>query len=304
MGKILYETNPEIKTVRAKFQCFLDYVEDGGTFSLAAVYDALGAKTTEQKANIRQGILREKQAGSIESAGSYGIWRKIDSLIEWQDLSQIKQDAPERLDVRATLNLDKIINFFPGDMMAIAGLSSCGKTAGSIETGMKTLGMMKINYFSSEITLAGIQDRAQKEGINLQSLKGFRFAMRSDNFQDVIEPGALNIVDYVTAPSVGDEPRYFVIPHLLSKIHQTLKGEGMVIVCLQKDPGKRSGEGGFKTYHKANLYLTLDQDDQGQYWANIEKCKVRPDLQGYRMKYKPQPFSLMPLSDWIPPKRK
>ena len=60
----------------------------------------------------------------------------------------------------------------------------------------------------------------------------------------MIEPGAINIIDYLEAPGSGDEPRYFAIPHLLSKIHQKLEGRGLVIVCLQKDPGKKSGEGG------------------------------------------------------------
>ena len=128
--------------------------------------------------------------------------------------------------------------------------------------------------------------------------------MRSDNFQDVIEPGAINIIDYLAAPSSGDDPAYYKIPHMLGKIHNKMDGSGLVIVCLQKDPGKKSGEGGFKTLHKANLYLTLDQDDQGRYWCNIEKCKVRPDLQGYRIQYKPEPFQLTPLSDWIPPNRR
>ncbi|MBC8457481.1 MAG: hypothetical protein H8D67_05735 [Deltaproteobacteria bacterium] len=298
-----YEHDPKIRTVRAKIQGFLDYVE--GTFHVRDVYDALGARTVEEKAAIRKGLSREK-GQTIESGGTYGVWHKIDKDIKWFDLSEIEQYALERLPAKFSLGLHHMIDFQDGDLIVIAGLSSSGKSGFELETGRKNLGSMKVNYLSSEVTLAGIHKKAQdnKPPIDLQSLKGLRFAMRTDNFQDLIEPGALNLIDYLSPPSLGDEPKYFAIPHLLSKIHQSLKGKGLAVVSLQKDPGKKSGEGGFKTYQKANLYLTLDRDEQGRFWANIEKCKVRPDLHRYRLQYEPQPFELIPLSDWMPPKGK
>ncbi|MBL7176540.1 MAG: hypothetical protein ISS66_12015, partial [Desulfobacteraceae bacterium] len=66
-----YEHDPKIRTVRAKIQGFLDYVE--GTFHVRDVYDALGARTVEEKAAIRKGLSREK-GQTIESGGTYGVW--------------------------------------------------------------------------------------------------------------------------------------------------------------------------------------------------------------------------------------
>ncbi|MBW2065018.1 MAG: hypothetical protein JRJ03_08800 [Deltaproteobacteria bacterium] len=83
-----------------------------------------------------------------------------------------------------------------------------------------------------------------------------------------------------------------------------MEGTGLVLIVLQKDPGSRSGEGEFKTLHRANLYLTLDRDAAtGRYWLNIIKSKARSRLEGYRIEYEPLKFSLKPVSNWIPPNR-
>ncbi|PKN26580.1 MAG: hypothetical protein CVU64_17585, partial [Deltaproteobacteria bacterium HGW-Deltaproteobacteria-21] len=164
-------------------------------------------------------------------------------------------------------------------------------------------GNLPLNYYSSEVTREQVQERAQRDGIPLDSLKGIRFAMRFDNYQDIVSENGIHIIDYLAAPLAGDDPAYFKIPHLIAKIHEKLNGTGLLFILLQKDPGKMSGEGGFKTLHRANLYLTLDKDESGHCWANVQKCKTRSTLEGYRMQYEPRAFGLRPLSEWIPRKR-
>ena len=98
--------------------------------------------------------------------------------------------------------------------------------------------------------------------------------MRYENYEDIVEPDEICIVDYLGAPGSGDDPRYFAIPHIIGKIHACMKGTGLLLIVLQKDPGSKSGDGGFKTLHRSNLYLTLDLDEKTKrYWANIQKCK-------------------------------
>ncbi|MFC1820540.1 hypothetical protein ACFLZG_05600 [Thermodesulfobacteriota bacterium] len=159
-----------------------------------------------------------------------------------------------------------------------------------------------MTYLSSELTREQIQERARIEGIELESLKGLRFAMRYENYQDVISPDEIYIIDYLAAPGSGEDPRYFAIPHMIGRIHGKMNGTGLILICLQKDPGSRAGEGGFKTLHRANLYLTMDQDTRtGNYWINIQKCKAKSSLEGYRLHYEPMAFGIKPVSDWIPP---
>jgi len=300
MTEILYEHNPEIRTIRAKIQTFCDYWE--GQFRLSDIYEYVGAKTKDEKTAVRVGLSREK-GNTVEPTGSYGTWRKIDKDINWFDLSEITQNNCKCLQVEMTLNIHKLVDFFDGDMIGIEGVKSCGKTGSALESGYRSLPYQKVNYFSSEVSLPAIQDKALKNKIPLSALKGLKYAYRTSNFHDVIEPGAFNIIDWLGAPGSGDEAHYYLIAPLLSKIHEKMNGKGLTIVCLQKDPGKSIGDGGHKIRHKMNLALTLDRDRQGRFWANIEECKVKPELVGYRIQYEPKPFELVPKSDWIPPNK-
>ena len=299
---ILSERDPAMATCRAKIQGFLDFVE--GTFRLRDVYEALGANTTEEKATVRQGLRREKQAGSIENTSAYGTWRKVDSRIQILDLSVVNSNGPERFSVEQPLGLENLVPTYPGDLHVVAGRTNAGKSSFALELSLMNIGRQLITYLSSELTREQIQERARISGIGLEGLKDLRFAMRYENFQDVIDgEDGIYIIDYLAAPGSGDDPAYYKIPHLIGKIHEKLNGTGLVLLLLQKDPGKASGEGGFKTLHRANLYLTLDKDEHGRYWANIQKCKARSTLEGYRIQYKPKSFGLVAVSDWIPPER-
>ncbi|MBW2065019.1 MAG: hypothetical protein JRJ03_08805 [Deltaproteobacteria bacterium] len=210
MGKILYETNPAMRTVRAKIQGFLDYVD--GTFRLRDVYDALGAKTTEEKAAIRRALSREKQAGSIESTSTYGVWRKVDQCLEFVDLSVTGNDAQKHFSVELPLGLGNLLKVYPGDLIIVAGRTNAGKSSMALEFALKNLGNRPVTYLSSELTPEQVQERARLDGIALESLKGLKFAMRYENFQDVVSPEGIFIIDYLAAPGSGDDPRYFAIP--------------------------------------------------------------------------------------------
>jgi len=292
-----YETNPEIRTVRAKIRGWLDYVD--GTFRLRDAYEALGADSPDKKNAVRQGLHREK-GETVEPTGTYAVWRKINRDIEWCDLSASQEVRMERINVKLPIKLDSMIDLYYGDLLIAAGLTNTGKTSFALEFAMKNR-HLGVNYLSSEVTPQQIHDRAEKDGIKIESLSGIKFALLYDAFQDVVEPGKVNIIDYLQAPGSTEDPRYFAIPHLISKIHEKMKGTGMTLICIQKDKGKRTGDGGPKTLHRSNLYLTLDKDDRGRHWMNIQKCKVRSALEGFRMQYRPRLFSLEPLSDWIPP---
>ena len=198
-------------------------------------------------------------------------------------------------------NIGFCVDFFIGDLVNVAGVTNTAKTSFSLRTAVNNRDF-GVNYFSSEVTIGQIHDRAKKAGIGIECLKGIKFAMRYDNFQDVVEPDKINIIDYLQAPGSAEDPKYFAIPHLISKIHEKMNGTGLTLICMQKDPGRKTGDGGFKTMYRSNLYLTLDKDEEtGLYWMNIQKCKVRSALEGYRLNYKPGLFSLEPLSEWIPP---
>ena len=300
MAKVV-EIFPDIRTVRAKIQTFLDYVE--GTFLTRDVYEHLEAETKQQKSNIRTALARESQSGTIEGMGKYGYWRKVDDHVSWEDISQLDGDLPKGLNINLPLGLSPEMPIYPGDLIVVAGVKSCGKSAFVLETAIKNQDK-EIFYFSSELTVQAIQKRANDEEpkVDLGYLSHIKFTRRYDNFHDVIQPSEINIIDYLSPPVKGDDSQYFSMPAKLEQIHNKLDGQGIAIVCLQKDPGKTSGDGGPKTRHKANIYLTLDQSKTTNiHWLNIQICKVRPMLEGFKRQYGPNPFSLTSRSDLLPP---
>ncbi len=72
---------------RVRVRKFLESVE--GIFRTRDVYEALGAKTGQEKNTIRVALVREAKAGIIENLW-HGAWRKIDSYVEWKDLSVVR----------------------------------------------------------------------------------------------------------------------------------------------------------------------------------------------------------------------
>lgn len=74
-------------TNKEKIQRFLENLD--GMFMTRDVYEALGAKTKQDKNTIRVALVREAKAGSIENVW-HGSWRKIDSHVEWKDLSVVR----------------------------------------------------------------------------------------------------------------------------------------------------------------------------------------------------------------------
>ncbi|HEA30097.1 MAG TPA: hypothetical protein ENH91_08910 [Leeuwenhoekiella sp.] len=280
----------------------MDYVD--GTFQTRDVYEALEADTKQKKNNVRTGLFREAKAGTIEGLGKYGSWRKVDDCVSWEDVTKIDGDLPKGLGIKLPMGLGSEIPIYPGDLIVIAGVKSCGKSAFALETVVKNQNQ-EILYFSSELTKQSIQKRANDEEpkVDLGYLSHMKFAKRfQGNFHDVVEPGKINIIDYLSPPVKGDESMYFSIPAKLEQIHNKLDGSGIAIVCLQKDPGKTSGDGGPKTRHKANIYITLDQSKgTNMHWLNIQVCKVRPLIEGFKKQYGPQPFSLKSRSDLLPP---
>ena len=181
-----YEKNPEIRTIRAKIQTFLEYVD--GTFNLRDIYEALGAKSTEDKAAIRKGLSREK-GETVESTGSYGGWRKIDRALEWIDLSAIGDDAQKALDLILPLGMGNLMDIYPGDLIIVAGRTNCGKSSFALELAFKNRTLMPVNYLSSEVTGVQVLERIKIYGLEKKYLQGINFAMRYENYQDNREIG-------------------------------------------------------------------------------------------------------------------
>ena len=102
---------------------------------------------------------------------------------------------------------------------------------------------------------------------------------RSDNFADVIRPGAVNVIDYL---EIHDD--FWKVGGMLKEISDKLKG-GIAVICLQKNKGRDEGLGGVRSLEKPRLYLAIDHGKikivKGKSWADRE---VNPNNMVIRFK--------------------
>ena len=93
----------------------------------------------------------------------------------------------------------------------------------------------------------------------------FKAIDRSTNFEDVIVPDCINIVDFLELT----EEMWVVNTHLTA-ICQRL-GAGLAIVCIQKKVGEKWGRGQEFSAEKSKVYLSMDEGKvtitKGKSWA-------------------------------------
>jgi uncharacterized protein YciU (UPF0263 family) len=108
--------------------------------------------------------------------------------------------------------------------------------------------------------------------------KHVTFVQRAKDFHDVIQPDAINIIDFIEVHS-----DYSEVSGMIQQIHlRTVNSKGMTIISMQKRPGSVAAKGGWGTLEKPLLYLTLShrpnkKTKQNEYVAYIAKAKTRHD---------------------------
>jgi len=148
----------------------------------------------------------------------------------------------------------------PKSIIIIAGTSNEGKTTFCLNLLVNNMDEMKIIYFTNEMSAVGFKRRILhfEDWKDLYDDSGepkFRVITRYDNYQDVIDPDGLNIIDYLDANEQGE---YYKIAPYIKGIHKKLR-KGLVVVALQKPPGRADAFGGTNIRGVAALYLSIDK---------------------------------------------
>jgi hypothetical protein len=254
-----------------------------GVFLTTNAYNELHLTTREERKNVAVILKRMKDDGIIEKAGNRnGEWRLVDqscSPMDWINASC------EYLPLWMPLNLGEICGVQPGNILVFAGAKDSGKTAWLLNMAKENRHDYKIHYFNSEMGPAEFKLRASKfDDVAVAQWRDVNVYERSENFQDVIKPGAgnLNIIDFL---EVVDE--FWKVAATLQKIHQKLDG-ALCVVALQKNTGMDLGRGGAFSLEKARLYVSLDYQK-----AKIISCKnfkeneiIAGNPRGYTCTYK------------------
>jgi len=202
-------------------------------------------------------------------------------LIQWINrgykMTQLSSaEKQSLLDIKLPLNLHKIAQIPPGSVVGVAGYISSGKTSFLLETAeLNALSQpMSVYYWFHEMSEARMIIRCEDFPLLIEAQKQDKFfpVKQGDfEFADVLEPNAINLIDYIDR---NDD--LFLIGGDIKQL-QTKLIRGIVVFALQKKHGSAFGYGGLPSAKLSNLYITLDTKYQsakamhGE--AKIVKCK-------------------------------
>lgn len=268
-----------------------------GNFNVSDVHKELNLITKEQKQAVNKEISRLAKDRVIEKYGEKrGHYRLVDNDLEEMRWYEVTDFTP--YDIAMPFEIHKYVKIHKKSIIVVAGTSNAGKTAFMLNTIKLNINKHKIRYFSSELSNEELAERISEFGLPKSDWNyetNFKCYSRSSNFNDVIDPDGLNIIDFLECYE-----DFYSIGKYISEIHDRLKG-GVAIIALQKNPGQKPGIGGWRSVEKARLYLSVDpgviEIVKGKSWVNRD---INPN--GMRLNFKLYAgCKFMPQSGWIHP---
>jgi hypothetical protein len=245
-----------------------DWVEDSkGIFTISDVYRDLGIIDRKEKKHTSKILSRMVEQGIIERYGSKnGVFRKADT-----DTCLISLDDEDEgfLDITWPLELEQFYRTMSKNVIIVAGSPDAGKTAFMLKTAYANRDYMPVRYQSSEMGGMELRSRIRlASNTDENEWKKIEFMERSQDWQDLIVPDGINIIDFL---EVTDN--FYAVGGMIKDIFDNLE-TGIAVIALQKDPNKFDGLGGMFSKQKPRLYVTLDYDyDEKISKARITKCK-------------------------------
>ena len=245
---------------------------DGEIVSVIQCFNELELKSKQDKASARKAFLRLAQKNVIEHHGAKsGFYRKIQEGTGEQQWWEAKG---EPLNIQFPLGLDQA-KIYPGNTILIEGSKSQGKTRFCLEfarLNKKLFPNRRILYQNVEMADDEIKKRVEafaESGV--WSLEDFRKRVEvkkvTQGWWDFIGKEDINIIDYLLEYT---EP--YKIAQYVFNIHKKLTS-GIALICVQKDPNKLYGTGGYATRNIPRLIVSLQNhviklEDVKAFWMN------------------------------------
>jgi len=245
----------------------LDWVKETNAWFQTDELDRdLGIRDERDKGNRKKIMQRLKAQGIIEAHSKVNKqWRYIStSLVH---INFVNAVSGGHLEVNWPLGIENWAHIYPGNIIVIAGAPNAGKTAFLLNFIWRNQDKFPVKYFCSEMGEDGVELRDRLEKFEGMAIEDWHFDAydRTNNFEDVIDPDACNVVDYLEMT----EDLWAVNTHLTA-IYQKLKS-GIAIVAIQKKVGALYGRGQEFGLEKPKIYLSLDKGlmtiVKGKAWA-------------------------------------
>lgn len=160
-----------------------------------------------------------------------------------------------KFDLILPFNLHEYCFLYRKNIMVIFGSKDAGKTALLLNIIKLNMNQHRILFFSSEMVEDEMKVRLLKDdSLRLQDWH-FEPYERSYDFDQVIDPDALNIIDFLELG--GEESEYYKGVSLVRKIYDKLD-QGVAIIAVQKNRNAELPKGGSGLLEKARIALSLD----------------------------------------------
>jgi hypothetical protein len=246
-----------------------------GSFSLSQVQFDQGITDRRGKQALSNAANRKVKEGVLKTTKEAGRFTIVESALEPIDFMSASGDE---VPLRWPLGVDKFFKLFPKNVCVVAGEQNAGKTAYLLAMSALNMKEHQIYYFSSEM---GSEEFKIRLGLFQPHIKlddwvkhGFHPYERDSNFEDVIRPNDVNIIDYLEVDgAIGRE--FWRVGGMLKDIRDRLD-KGIAIVAIQKNPDNKEGHnlglGGYRGMEKPRLYLTISQNPNR---IRLEKVKNR-----------------------------
>lgn len=218
----------------------------------------------------RSGILASMRTeGLIENhVGANKQFRTVERTTRRIDFKGVLSGG--KLNLLWPMELEGLVDLYPGNIAVIAGAPDAGKTAFLLSFINLNQGYLPIHYFCSEMGEMELRQRLNGFGKAITEWD-FDAVERTDNFADVIYPNDINIIDFMELPD-----NVYMVGKYLTDITQKLDG-GIALVAIQKKRGAKNllGRGQEFSLEKPRLYLSMDSGIirivKGKHWVNYTR---------------------------------
>lgn len=149
------------------------------------------------------------------------------------------------------------VKLSPASVTIVAGQTNAGKSTFARNLVWDNMDSLHVRYLVSQTSGPAFARYAANmkwaNPMKEDRKPKFELIERYEDFQDLILPTALNIVDWLDA----DKVEYYKIGMLIKQM-QTKLTTGLLVVMIQKNSASEFGDGGEKSAKWADLYLTLN----------------------------------------------
>jgi hypothetical protein len=176
-----------------------------------------------------------------------------------------KNPSGYKVDLVFPFGIHKYCFLYRKNIMVVFGSKDAGKTAFLLNFVRMNMNKNSIYYFSSEMVADEMAIRLAKH--SELELKDWNFEAkeRSYDFDQVIFPDAINIIDFLEMG--GDDMEYYKGVALIRKIYDKLNN-GVAIIALQKNKDAEYPKGGQGMLEKSRIAVSLDPGK-----ATLTVCK-------------------------------